>query len=317
MLTGCEELQALNNAAVSSEKSASTAVVVPPPQITLQEAQTLETAGNLIDAVSAYKALATRPEQALAANMRLAAIYRKLERYADAVAALAAAHALSPDDESLTLQYAYGMIDNGEMEKAVALLDNLTAVNPKNANAYNAKGVAFDKSGNHAAAQELYQKALKITPNALSVRNNLAMSYILNNRVDKAIEVLEALNQSPESTQTIRQNLALAYGIKGDRAKALSLNLQDFPREKAEENLKFYEEYAQKLRINIQNEALSSMLPDANESAMMDDEDITTTLPTPAPAPSPEGAPTTAPTNPPVTYNFLGFEIRPEYTPKE
>jgi hypothetical protein len=43
----------------------------------------------------------------------------------------------------------------------------------------------------------------------------------------------------------MRQNLALAYGLKGNEARARELNLRDVTPEQTEENVRFYKHYAQ------------------------------------------------------------------------
>ncbi|MDX1974292.1 MAG: tetratricopeptide repeat protein [Rickettsiales bacterium] len=218
------------------------------PRVSLQAAEELERSGNLIDAVTAYQEIAKYPETAVTGLIKLSVIYRKLGRYPDALTAMKEAQALQPANPKVLLHLGYALIDADQSEEAIRVLDGLTAMEPGNISAYNAKAVAFDNAGNHIAAQELYQKVLSLNPASISAHNNLAMSYILNNQIDDAITLLEVINKGPDSSATVRQNLALAYGIKGQKARALALNLKDVSREKAEENLRFYEQYARNLK---------------------------------------------------------------------
>jgi tetratricopeptide (TPR) repeat protein len=162
--------------------------------------------------------------------------------------------ACSPDAKPPTavqadsVQSGYALIDAGKPEEAVTLFDRIIAEKPENAAAYTGKGVAFDYAGNHLAAQELYKRALSLSPDSVSIRNDLAMSLILNDQCDEAITLLEELNAQHPGNKTVRQNLALAYGLNNESKKALALNLQDLTPDQAHENMKFYKEYARRLK---------------------------------------------------------------------
>ena len=59
------------------------------------------------------------------------------------------------------------------------------------------------------------------------------MSLILNNQLDQAIALLETLRLKHPDNKTLRQNLALAYALKGDKKKAMALNSEDVSPEEA------------------------------------------------------------------------------------
>ncbi len=160
-----------------------------------------------------------------------------------AIAVLQQAQLTHPDDPLILSQLGYALIADGQPQDAEIVFDRLIKVKPEAVSGYNGKAVALDRIGDHDGAEELYQQALKFSPNSTSIKNNLAMSMILNNQPDQAIALLEPLNQQA-STPTIRQNLALAYGIKGDKEIALALNRQDLPEDEAQQNMRFYAKYA-------------------------------------------------------------------------
>ncbi len=141
------------------------------------------------------------------------------------------------------------LVESGKAEEAVIVFDKILESDPKNILAYNSKAIAFDHGGNHLAAQDIYQAALSIDPESLLIKNNLAMSLILNQQAKQAIEVLEpivkdAKNKKSPHVSIIRHNLALAYGVSGQQEKATKLNLQDMNKEQAQENIVFYEKYS-------------------------------------------------------------------------
>ncbi len=140
------------------------------------------------------------------------------------------------------------LIESGKEQEAIVVFDKIITLDPKNALAYNGKAVAFDHSGNHLAAQDLYQTALKLSPNSLAIKNNLAMSLILNKQIKQAIAILEPLSKKPgidkdQSGDTIRHNLALAYGISGQYDKATKINRRDLSIKEAKENIEYYKDY--------------------------------------------------------------------------
>lgn len=139
------------------------------------------------------------------------------------------------------------LIESGKPQEAIILFDKLIETDPQNALAYNGKAVAFDHSGNHLAAQELYKTALSLSPDSIPIRNNLAMSMILNNQIEQATKLLESLVKDSKdnnpASHIIRHNLALAYGLSGEHEKATKLNLRDMTKKQAEENVLFYKQY--------------------------------------------------------------------------
>ena len=143
------------------------------------------------------------------------------------------------------------LIENGNPKDAISVFDKLILLDPANVLAYNGKAIAFDHSGNHLAAQDIYKTALSIEPDSLLTKNNLAMSLILNQQIDQAIELLEPLvkdenNKTSPYIIFISHNLALAYGISGDHEKATKLNLRNMTKEQAQENIRFYEKYTKR-----------------------------------------------------------------------
>lgn len=136
----------------------------------------------------------------------------------------------------------------GNFEEAVNIFDRLIKLDPKNIPAYNGKAIAFDSSGNHLAAQEIYKTALSISPNSLLTKNNLAISLMLNHQTKQAVKLLEPLvknkaNQKSPYIEQLRYNLALAYAISEQHKKADELDLPKMNKEEAEKKLSSYKKY--------------------------------------------------------------------------
>lgn len=201
----------------------------------------------------------------------------------------------TPDDPRVLSQLGYALVAADRPEDAVAAFDRLIVLNPKNPAAYNGKAVAFDHAGNHLAAQELYQQALKLSPDSVNIQNNLGMSLILNGQIEQAIALLQQLNDIPGAGKTVRQNLALAYGIHGDKDKALALNLKDLPEDEAKENMRFYEEYVKQRKLTASDAPVPSGIgfadtPASISSATAKEVVLTRMAPAPSPATADAGA---------------------------
>jgi Flp pilus assembly protein TadD len=78
-----------------------------------------------------------------------------------------------------------------------------------------ALGTLRAKEGRLDQAQQYYLAALENQPDALSVINNLALSYMLDGKAQKAEELLRKAVSSGHDEKRIRQNLALALGLQG------------------------------------------------------------------------------------------------------
>lgn len=142
------------------------------------------------------------------------------------------------------------LIERGKAQEAVILFDKLIKTDPRDSLAYNGKAVAFDHTGNHLAAQDIYKTALSLDPDSIMIKNNMAMSLILNNQAKQAISILEPLVTNATSDvsksiylATMHHNLALAYGITEQYAKAKKLNLRYMSEDQAQENEDFYKRY--------------------------------------------------------------------------
>ncbi len=178
--------------------------------------------------------------------LEFAANLRRTGNAEEAANVLHKAQSKYPDNTTILKQLGIAMVDAKHPIEAIEVFDVLAAIEPDNALAYNGKAVAFDTAGNHTAALELYEKALSLAPFSVAINNNMAMSMILNDQLDSAQTILETLYKQNPDVPKIRYNLALVYGLKGDKKRAMELNLESLSQKQAEENLKFYQHYSSK-----------------------------------------------------------------------
>jgi len=185
----------------------------------------------------------------------------------DAVGAIAqwsSAYAKKPEDPKIALGYASALKAIGSRDKALEILTASYRADPTNGEVaaelgrlaldmgrpeiaaqtlqvaaergikdwktLSAQGTLRAKQGRHAEAQQYFLAALQQQPDAVSVINNLALSYALDGKAGKAEELLQKAVASGHDDKRVRQNLALVLGLQGkfdDARKVASLDMSD------------------------------------------------------------------------------------------
>lgn len=239
-LTGCGDPVAAgkagNNAATSGRQ-----------EVVLRLAHATESAGDFSGAEKMFQQAAAQTPGSPGPRLELAEFYKRHHEDSKAIDSMKAALALQQGDADIERSLANTYINAGEPEKALTVLDSAIAEHPRNALLQNSRGVALDQTGRYAEAQRAYKSAFQFDPSEGTMyKINISMSYILEKKYDRAIEILRPMLDSPEVPPIARQNLALAYGLKGESDSALKLGLQDLSSSEAEENVRFYRMLAQR-----------------------------------------------------------------------
>ncbi|MDX1542223.1 MAG: tetratricopeptide repeat protein, partial [Geminicoccaceae bacterium] len=181
----------------------------------LRMAQSTRGAGDPAAAVQLYRQAVTiepgRPE----AYVLLGETLIELEAYQDAARTFE--EALAKDKESAAAHRGYGraLVALRRPESAIGHYRSATRLAPSDIQAWNGLGVAYDMAGDHASAEAAYRQGLEVAPDSMLLRNNLGLSLALAGRHDESIELLTSVVADPGARARNRQNLALAYGLKG------------------------------------------------------------------------------------------------------
>jgi Flp pilus assembly protein TadD len=130
-------------------------------------------------------------------------------------------------------------LDMGRIDIAKATLQVAEAQGVRDWKTLSAQGTLRAKQGNHAEAQQYYLAALQLQPDAVSVINNLALSYALDNKVDRAEELLRKAVETGHEDKRVRQNLALVLGLEGKYTEARQLAAVDLPEADAKSNMAY------------------------------------------------------------------------------
>ncbi len=101
-----------------------------------------------------------------------------------------------------------------------AIVQNILALDPLDAQALNAQGVLFYRKAQWDAAQLFFQKALKQKPNSFEILNNMGLVAIGKKDFAEALKYFRrALQQNPEDF-SVNANIGTLFVRQGDLNKA-------------------------------------------------------------------------------------------------
>ncbi len=204
----------------------------------------MEKSGDYKGAEEAYQHAIEMSGGNPAAHLALADTYLKQGKDTQAQQTLEQAYLSSPEDTMLNLALGKLSIRRNDAAKALTYFSTGLKYAPQDADLLNGKGIALDMQSLHEEAGKSYKAALEhaSAEQKVQIKNNLALSHIMGGDYDKAILLLEAMNETKDAA-VLRQNLALAYGLKGDFVKAREWGGKDMDAAKLEQNIKFYQQY--------------------------------------------------------------------------
>lgn len=122
---------------------------------------------------------------------------------------------LQPNNADNLRNYGRVLIKTGRPVDARQQYETALALDPNDVKSLNGLGVALDLIGNHAGAQEKYHAALAQNGSDLMTLSNLGHSYVLSERYEEAVRLLEPQADNPAAPPALRQNLAEAYSATG------------------------------------------------------------------------------------------------------
>ena len=195
---------------------------------------------------------------------------------ADAIGAIAqwsAAYAKNPQDPKTALGYANALKVIGSRDRAMGVLTAAYSAHQNNGEiaaelgrlalelnrldiaqqtlkvaeaqgvkdwkTLSAQGTLRAKRGQHAEAQQYFLAALQDQPDAVSVINNLALSYALDGKADKSEELLRKAVASGQGDKRVRQNLAMVLGLQGKFEEARQVASVDMTEQDAKSSMAY------------------------------------------------------------------------------
>jgi Flp pilus assembly protein TadD len=195
---------------------------------------------------------------------------------ADAIGAIAqwsAAYAKNPQDPKTALGYAHALKAIGSRDRALEVLTTAYRANQDNGEisaelgrlalelnrldiaqqtlkvaeaqgvkdwkTLSAQGTLRAKRGQYAEAQQYFLAALQEQPDAVSVINNLALSYALDGKADKSEELLRKAVAGGQGDKRVRQNLAMVLGLQGKFEEARQVASVDMTEQEAKSSMAY------------------------------------------------------------------------------
>jgi Flp pilus assembly protein TadD len=190
------------------------------PDARLRVAQAAEQGGDRELALSMYVSAADNKPHDINLQIRTADALARAGQTEQARALLE--RRLTDNPTSTDLRRTLAMLDvvSGQAGPAVPLLDAVLAGNPRDVQALVAKGVALDLLKRHGDAQSVYRQALAQAPNDAIVLNDLALSLMLEGRVQEAQQAMAPLRDAGGLPDRVKATLGILYAMEGDRARS-------------------------------------------------------------------------------------------------
>jgi Flp pilus assembly protein TadD len=207
----------------------------------MRVAAAMRDANDLESAVGVYREAGIHAPQLPMPLILLGDTLLELGQYNEASQAYEGALRLSPQNSAALVGQGRALLQSDRPQLALAPLRRELAAHPENLKAITALGVAQDLTGDHATAQHTYRDALLDNPNNPALTGDLALSLAIEGYTDEAIKLLAPLASGSSSTPRLRQNLALIYGLAGDREDAQRTARLDLDEDAVQHNLAYFE----------------------------------------------------------------------------
>lgn len=210
-------------------------------QTAIRLARAAKQAGDLNGAVSLYKALSAAQPDDTHMALEYGDTLNDAGYIDDAIGVYSKIGAESKDRVGALLGLERAYLRLGEADKALPYAEQAVNAAPQDADAAIGHGVALDMLNRHDEAQKCYRAVLDVSPRNVAARNDLALSLALTGDFAKAIDILTPIARSADASPRERQNLALIYGLQGNRDAAKALSSADLDAGDTDANLRFFE----------------------------------------------------------------------------
>ena len=195
--------------------------------MSLRLARAARNAGDVGGALQLYRSAAEGGPDFALAFVELGDTLAGAGMLDDAIDAYGRVDPASPAGTGALLGMVRAYYELGDPARALDYADRALVQAPREARVQLDRGAALDALRRHGEAQEAYRAVLKAMPRHVAARNNLALSLAFTGHYDEALAIMVPLARSTAATQRIRENLALIYGLAGDRERSVSLARMD------------------------------------------------------------------------------------------
>jgi Flp pilus assembly protein TadD len=167
-----------------------------------------------LGAVQKWGALYGQNERDKVAALNYAAALRGAGQTGQAVAVMRKAAIYHPQDREVLAAFGKALAADGKFKEALATVRRAQRADNPDWQLLSTEGGILDSVGKHEEARALYQQALVLAPGEPQILNNLGLSYVLTNELEKAEEILREAAENPKATRKIKENYALVLKLK-------------------------------------------------------------------------------------------------------
>ncbi len=197
-------------------------------------------AGDYGNAMRLYQRAANENPAHVASRLGLARTYQAMGATDAALNFYDQALSLDPNNAEAKLGTGQMLITKNRPADAIPYLNALQKADPGNYKIYNMLGLAHDLMGDQETAQMNYGRGLEISPDNISLLNNLALSFAFEGQYAPSIKLLSKAINLDYSVTKAQQNLVLAYVLSGEEAAGRKIGESLMTEEEMENNIRHY-----------------------------------------------------------------------------
>ena len=196
-------------------------------------------AADEIGAIAQWSAAYAKSPQDPKMVLGYAAALKAIGSRDRALEVLTAGYRAKQDNGEISAELGRLALDMGRLDIATQTLKVAETQGVKDWKTLSAQGTLRAKQGKHAEAQQYFLAALQEQPDAVSVINNLALSYALDGKANKSEELLRKAVASGHDDKRVRQNLALVLGLQGKFDEARQVASVDMTAQETKANMSY------------------------------------------------------------------------------
>jgi Flp pilus assembly protein TadD len=149
--------------------------------------------------------------------------------------------AIEPRTVSALVGSARVAIQTRRFDDAIATYRKALAIEPNQPLVEAGLGAALDMKGDHAGAQTWLRGALQANPGDPGLSINLGLSLVMSGHPQEGANVLLDVTRFPAAPPQAFHDLALAYGLLGDKDAAAKILSRDLPKTSVDNDLRYYD----------------------------------------------------------------------------
>jgi Flp pilus assembly protein TadD len=201
--------------------------------------ETKLSAADAVGAIAQWSAAYSKNPQDPKMALGYAAALKAIGSRDRALEVLVAAYRANQTNGEISAELGRLALDMGRLDIATQTLKVAETQGMKDWKTLSAQGTLRAKQGKHAEAQQYFLAALQEQPDALSVINNLALSYTLDGKANKSEELLRKAVASGHDDKRVRQNLAMVLGLQGKFEEARQVASIDMTEQEAKSSMSY------------------------------------------------------------------------------